>query len=96
VCQANKFTKTIMFAKLVIKICVFFINFTNRQFWAACQFHWHEIRRRRKARAGKNSFPPPPSFLPARAEKFFFLPSEARQSKFAIWILLKKSSDFVQ
>ena len=85
-----------MSAKLVIKICVFFINFTNRQFWAACQFHWHEIRRRRKARAGKNSFPPPPSFLPARAEKFFFLPSEARQSKFAIWILLKKSSDFVQ
>jgi len=35
VCQANKFTKTIMSAKLVIKICVFFINFTNRQFWAA-------------------------------------------------------------
>ena len=24
-----------MFAKLVIKIRVFFINFTNRQFWAA-------------------------------------------------------------
>jgi len=24
-----------MSAKLVIKICVFFINFTNRQFWAA-------------------------------------------------------------
>src|SRR3990167_9091685 len=27
---------------------------------AARQFHWHEIRRRRKARAGKNSFPPTP------------------------------------
>ena len=38
-----------MSAKLVIKICVFFINFTNRQFWAARQFHWHEIRRRQKA-----------------------------------------------
>jgi len=30
-------------------------------FMAARQFHWHEIRRRRrKARAGKNSFPPNP------------------------------------
>jgi hypothetical protein len=28
-------------------------------------FNWHEIRRRRKARAGKNSFPPTP-FLFAR------------------------------
>ena len=36
----------------------------------ARQFHWHEIRRRRKARAGKNSFPQPPSFLPARAFSF--------------------------
>ena len=65
-----------MSAKLVIKICVFFINFTNRQFWAARQFHWHEIRQRRKARAGKNSFPQPPSFLPARA---FSLAREARR-----------------
>ena len=33
----------------------------------------YEIRRRRKARAGKNSFPPqPPSFLPARAFSFSF------------------------
>ena len=30
----------------------------------------YEIRRRRKARAGKNSFPPTPSFLPARASGF--------------------------
>jgi len=37
----------------------------------------YEIRRRRKARAGKNSFPPqPPSFLPARA---FSLAREARR-----------------
>ena len=49
-----------------------------------------------KARAGKNSFPPTPSFLPARAEKFLFLPSEARQSNFALRIFVKKSSDFVQ
>ena len=45
----------------------------------ARQFHWHEIRRRRKnrnrkARAGKNSWwtstLQPPSFLPARAFSF--------------------------
>jgi hypothetical protein len=47
-----------------------------------------------KARAGKNSFPQPPSFLPARAEKFSALPREARQSKFAVRIFVKKGSDF--
>jgi len=31
----------------------------------ARQLRWHEVRRRRKARAGKNSFPPTP-FLFAR------------------------------
>ncbi|MBU1783506.1 hypothetical protein KKA77_02905, partial [Patescibacteria group bacterium] len=50
---------------------------------AARQFHWHEIRRRRKnrnrkARAGKNSFPPT-QFLFARPS-VQFLPREARQS----------------
>jgi len=49
-----------------------------------------------KARAGKNSWwtstLQPPFFLPARAEKFLFLPREARQSKFAIRIFVKKSS----
>ena len=36
-------------------------KFTFLMFMAARQFHWHEIRRRRrKARAGKNSFPPNP------------------------------------
>ena len=56
-----------------------------------------------EARAGKNSLPAgrqaspqPPSFLPAQAEKFLFLPREARQSKFAVRIFVKKSSDFVQ
>jgi len=34
--------------------------------------------------------------LPARAEKFLFLPREARQSKFAVRIFVKKSSDFNQ
>jgi hypothetical protein len=33
---------------------------------------------------------------PARAENFFALPREARQSKFAVRIFVKKSSDFVQ
>jgi hypothetical protein len=55
----------------------------------------YEIRRRknwnRKARAGKNSFPPTP-FLFARPS-VQFLPREARQS---IGILLKKGSHFVQ
>ncbi|KKR91961.1 MAG: hypothetical protein UU43_C0001G0141, partial [Candidatus Falkowbacteria bacterium GW2011_GWA2_41_14] len=55
-----------------------------------------EIRRRRKnrnrkARAGKNSFPPTP-FLFARPS-VQFLPREARQS---FGILLKKGSSFVQ
>ena len=36
----------------------------------------YEIRRRRKARAGKNFYPQPPSFLPARA---FGLAREARR-----------------
>jgi len=40
--------------------------------------------------------PQPPSFLPARSEKFSVLPCEARQSKFAIWIFVKKSMDFNQ
>ena len=83
VCQANKFTKTIKSAKLVIKICVFFINFTNRQFWATRQFHWHKIRRWRKKKWRKrgrakacpvprHGIPPPQpsSFLPARAFSF--------------------------
>jgi len=48
------------------------------------------------SRRAKIPFPQPPSFLPARAEKFLFLPSEARQSKFAVRIFVKKSSDFVQ
>jgi len=42
-------------------------------------------------------FPHTPfSSRPARAEKFFALPREARQSKFKIWIFVKKGSDFVQ
>jgi len=49
-----------------------------------------------KARVGKNSFPQPPSFLPARAEKFSALPREARQSKFKVRIFVKKGSDFNQ
>ena len=52
----------------------------------------YEIRRRREARAGKNSWwtltLQPPSFLPARAEKFL--------SKFAVWIFVKKSSSFAK
>jgi hypothetical protein len=42
-------------------------------------------------------FPPTPfPSRPARAEKFFTLPCEARQSKFGVRILLKMRSDFVQ
>jgi hypothetical protein len=40
--------------------------------------------------------PQPPSFLPARAEKFLFLPREARQSEFAVRIFAEKGSDFNQ
>jgi hypothetical protein len=47
----------------------------------------YEIRRRRKARAGKNSFPPTP-FLFARPSDWI--------SEFAVWIFVKKSSDFNQ
>ncbi|OGN04239.1 MAG: hypothetical protein A2746_01465 [Candidatus Yanofskybacteria bacterium RIFCSPHIGHO2_01_FULL_44_22] len=48
------------------------------------------------SRRAKIPSPQPPSFLPARAEKFLFLPSEARQSNFALRIFVKKSSDFNQ
>jgi len=42
-------------------------------------------------------FPHTPfSSRPARAEKFSALPRFARQSKFKIWIFVKKGSDFVQ
>src|SRR3989339_849575 len=40
--------------------------------------------------------PQPPSFLPARAKKFFVLPREARQSEFTVRIFVKKGSNFVQ
>jgi len=33
-----------------------FINFTNRQFWAARQFHWHEIRRQKAPVAKRFAF----------------------------------------
>jgi len=54
--------------------------------------------RRRKSEGGAGiHFPHTPfSSRPARAEKFLFLPSEARQSKFAVRIFVKKSSDFNQ
>jgi hypothetical protein len=53
---------------------------------------------RRKSEGGAGiPFPPTPfPSRPARAEKFSALPRKARQSKFAIWIFVKKSSDFVQ
>ena len=50
----------------------------------------YEIRRLRKARASKNSFPQPPSFLPARA--FWFCARSAQ----SFWVLLKKSSNINQ
>jgi len=79
--------------------------------FAACQLRWHEKLRRRNPSSrtlcvhhGARSeggagipFPPTPfSSRPARAEKFSALPREARQSKFKVWIFVKKSSDFVQ
>src|SRR3990167_5046380 len=65
-------------------------------FLAARQFHWQEIRRRRKnrnrkARAGKNSFPPTP-FLFARPS-VRFLPRFVRQS---VGVSFKIGSSFVQ
>jgi len=58
---------------------------------------------RRQKRSDKSEggagilFPPTPlPSRPARAEKFSVLPREARQSKFAIRIFVKKSSDFIQ
>ena len=50
----------------------------------------YEIQRRRKARAGKNSFPQPPSFLPARAFRF------CARSAQLFGVLFKKCSNFVQ
>jgi len=73
-------------------------KFTFLMFMAARQFHWHEIRRRRKARAGKNSFPPTP-FLFARPSVQFGarLPAEASaQAGSAPSIPFKKGSDFVK
>jgi len=54
--------------------------------------------RRRKSEGGAGiHFPHTPfSSRPARAEKFSALPRFARQSKFKIWIFVKKGSDFVQ
>jgi hypothetical protein len=64
----------------------------------ARQFHWHEIRRRRKnrnrkARAGKNSFPRTP-FLFARPS-VQFLPSRQRREQ-SVGVSFKKGSSFVQ
>jgi hypothetical protein len=58
----------------------------------------YEKLRRRKSEGGAGiPFPPTPfPSRPARAEKFSALPREARQSKFAIRIFVKKGSDFVQ
>ena len=53
-------------------------------------------KKRRKRGRAKIPSPPPPSFLPARAKKFFVLPREARQSEFTVRIFVKKSSDFNQ
>ena len=54
-------------------------------------------KRSGESEGGQKFLPPqPPSFLPARAEKFSALPREARQSKFAVRIFIKKSSDFNQ
>jgi len=62
-------------------------------FKAARQFHrheklWRRKKKRRKRGRAKIPSPQPPSFLPARAEKFL--------SKFAVRIFVKKSSDFNQ
>jgi len=50
----------------------------------------YEIRRRRKARAGKNSFPPTPFLFAARAFRF------CARSAQSFRVLLKKCSNFVQ
>ena len=64
----------------------------------ARQFHWHEIRRRRKARAGKNSFPPTPSLFARPSVQFGArLPAEASaQARSAPSVPFKKGSDFVK
>ncbi len=56
----------------------------------ARQLRWHEIRRRRKARAGKNSFPPTPlPFCPpersgfAREGRLYFLDLEKKRRMYA-------------
>jgi len=55
---------------------------------AARQFHWHEIRRRRKSEGGQKFLPPNPlPFCPPELKSF---------SKFSVRIFAKKSSDFVQ
>src|SRR3989344_4233659 len=65
----NKFGKQNKGSKPVVYARVGGANTTS--FLAARQFHWHEIRRRRKARAGKNSFPPNPlPFCPPERSGF--------------------------
>jgi len=54
---------------------------------AARQFHWYEIRRRRKSEGGQKFLPPNP--LP-------FCPPERKLSKISVRIFSEKSSDFVQ
>ena len=54
----------------------------------ARQFHWHEIRRRRKSEGGQKFLPPNPlPFCPPELKSF---------SEFSVRIFAKKSSDFVQ
>ncbi|RJP44859.1 hypothetical protein C4587_01500 [Candidatus Parcubacteria bacterium] len=57
-------------------------------FWAARQLRWYKIQRRRKTRAGKNSFPPTP-FLFAR-------PSVRFGARSAPSVPFKIGSDFVK
>jgi len=56
--------------------------------WRRASFAGTKFGGSGKVRAGKNSFPPTP-FLFAR-------PSFKNSLKFKIWILFKKSSDFIQ
>src|SRR3990167_9194449 len=61
---------------------------------------YEKLRRRKKKwrKRGRAKIPPPPTPLPfcPPERQVSFLPREARQSKFAVRIFFKKSSDFNQ
>jgi len=78
-------------------LLVTLVGFQSRNFKRRASFIGTKNCGGGKARAGREFIFPTPLFLPAPPERrFWFLPRFARQSKFAVRIFVKKSSDFNQ